>query len=411
MTSHGETFRALRVRNFRVYFIGQTISTIGTWMQMLAQAWLVLDLTGSGSSLGITAMLQTLPIALLIPYGGVIADRVDRRLLVATTSVLGAAQAIALGVLTATDHITVHWIWVFAVLLGVVGAFERPAMQAMLFDLAGPDDLTSAVGLNAMIMSTGRLIGPAVAGVVIAASGIAPCFLLNAATFVAMLVALVLVRTAEMHRTTRSIQRPKLREGLAYVWSHPDLRHALAVMFVVGTFAYNFATTMPSMVRFVFHADAGTLGFAQSTNGFGATIGAYFVASRVKPTRQRFGVVAIVFGVAIAVAALAPNGWTFVALCMPLGAASALFSTTDQLVLQEGTDGEFQGRVMGLFSLAWLGTTPIGAVIVGWTIEHVSARAAMGLGAASALVCGIVTLLVPTRDRASGNDVAVEALA
>lgn len=387
------TFSALAIPNFRRYFIGQSISTIGTWMQMLAQAWLVLELTGSGRALGFTAALQTIPVALLSPWGGVVADRRSRRAMVTVTEGLGAAQAIVLATMTLTGTITVAWIYAFSVLLGIVVAFGRPAQQALLYELAGPDELASGVGLNSMITATGRLIGPAIGGAIIALANIATCFFVNAASFGAMLVALALVRPDALHGAALvGRERPKLRDGLAYVWRRPELRHALVVMFVVGTFAYNFATTMPSMVKFVFDAGAGTLGLAQSASGLGATLGAVLLGGLGKPNRRRFGLLTVAFGALIALTALSPRVGVFVVMCAPLGVASAMFSATDQLVLQQGTEPGYQGRVMSLFTLAWLGTTPIGALIIGFAIEQWSARVAMGLGAAATLASGCLTL-------------------
>src|SRR3954452_10377893 len=212
------SLRALSNRNFRAFFIGQVISTVGTWMQMLAQAWLVLQLANSGSALGITIALQTLPVLLIGAWGGVIADRVNNRRLLLLTTVASMAQAAGLGFMVASGHITVHWVYLFATFVGLIAAFDRPAMQALIYELVGPDDLPSAVGIASTINSTGRLAGPALAGVLISTVGIASCFFVNAVSFAAVLVALLTLRTSEMFQRHVHTMRVRLRDGFSYVW-------------------------------------------------------------------------------------------------------------------------------------------------------------------------------------------------
>src|SRR5438552_3268738 len=229
------SLRAPSNRNFPAFFIGQVISTVGTWMQMLAQAWLVLQLTNSGGSLGITIALQTLPVLLIGAWGGVVADRVNNRRLLMATAIAAAVQATGLGIMDATGHITVHWVYLFATFVGVVAAFDRPAMQALIYELVGPDDLSSAVGIASTINSGGRLLGPAIAGVLISTVGVASCFFVNAVSFSAVLVALLMLHTSEMFSRTVSAARVRLRDGFTYVWHEPTLRLGMLAMTVVGT--------------------------------------------------------------------------------------------------------------------------------------------------------------------------------
>jgi MFS family permease len=371
------------------------VSTIGTWMQMLAQAWVVLELTDSAAALGLTVALQTLPVLTVGAYGGVLADRFDNVRLLRVTNTAGMAQALALGVLQATGHLTVHWVWAFAVVLGVITAFDRPAMQAILYELVGPDDLPSAVGISSTINSGGRLVGPGLAGLLIAVAGLGSCFAANAVSFAAVLVALARLDHAAMQPRRRSTGGTGgLRDGLAYAWRDPVLRIGLGTMFVVGVFAYNFATTVPSMVRFVFHAGAGSLGVVQAVSGIGAVAAGLVVAGLRRPSCRLLGAAGVVFGTTVAAAAIAPTLVVFGLVMLPLGMASACFSTVVQMVLQHNAAPEYQGRVMSLFTIAWLGTTPIGGLIVGPLIDASSARVALVVGAAATVLAGLVALAV-----------------
>jgi MFS family permease len=386
------SLRALSNRNFRAFFIGQVVSTVGTWMQMLAQAWLVLQLTDSGGALGITIALQTLSVLLIGAWGGVIADRVNNRRLLMITAVAAAFQATGLGIMEATGHITVHWVYLFATFVGVVAAFDRPAMQALINELVGPDDLPSAVGIASTINSSGRLIGPAIAGVLISTVGVASCFFVNAVSFSAVLIALFLVRPSEMFARHVSTARVRLRDGFQYVWHEPTLRLAMLVMTVVGTFAFNFSIMVPSMVKFEFHAGATALGVVQAIGGIGSVLGGLVVGAVHRTTTRVLGLAAIAFGVTIAATAVAPVIAGFALLWFPLGVASATFTTVDQTLLQRTSEPQYQGRVMSLFTIAWMGTTPVGGLIAGALVDAFSARAALGLAAVMTTLAGVVAL-------------------
>jgi MFS family permease len=396
----GRSLQALRNRPFRVFFLGEAVSTVGAWMHMLAQSWVVLQLTGSGKALGLTIALQTLPILAVGPWAGVVADRVDNRRLLAIVAVAGAVQAVALGLLQATGNVTVLWVNAFALLLGVISAFHRPAMQAMIFELAGPDDLSSAIGVASTIDSGGRLLGPAIAGVLIATVGMAPVFFANALTFGAVLVALALVRGVERHeRIVPGGQPARLGDGVRYILDTPTLRLTIGVMVVVGTFAYNFAIIVPAMIRFEFHASPLALGLVQGVGGTGAVLGGLAAVSLHRPTTRTVGLVASVFAAAIVIAAFAPGVAAFAVLWLPLGLASAVFSTVSQTVLQQEAAPRYQGRVMSLFTVAWIGTTPVGGLIAGAIIDRWSPRAAMGVGAAATALAGLMAVAVSRRSQ------------
>ena len=397
--------RALAVPNFRRYFVGQGLSTIGTGMQILAQTWLVLELTGSAVQLGLAITLQTLPVLVLGPWAGAVADRVDNRRVVLITSMTAALEATALGLLVATHHVTVTWIWVFAGFLGVIQAFERPAGQALLYELVGPDDLPSAVGLNATLTAAGRLLGPASAAIAIATLGIAACFFANAVSFLAVIAAILAISPATMYPRRIAHGRVRIRDGMTYAWRTPVLRRSLLAMALAGTLTYNFQQTVPAMIRFTFHHGAGALGVVQAIGGIGSVVGALAVASIVSPSIRTVGAAAVAFGAVMALAAAAPTIVLFGLIWAPCGLASAAFSASTQALLQRRSDPEFQGRVMALYSIAWIGTTPIGALVVGVVIDHWSARAGLAVGAAAALVAG-VSVLWPRVDDASDSQIS-----
>lgn len=386
------SLRALRNRSYRVFAIGLVISTVGSWMQMLAQSWLVLELTDSGTALGLVFALQTLPMLLIGAWAGVVADRIDNRRILAWTSAAGLLQASCLGVLQATGHISVAWIYGFALAIGLVSAFDRPAMQALVYELAGPDDLGSAIGIGSTINNTGRLLGPGLAGVLLATAGMATVFFLNALTYAALLVSLVLLRHVPRGPRISTGSRANLRDGLRYVWHEPTLRLALVVMAVVGTFAYNFGALVPAMIHFEFGASALAVGVVQGVGGVGAILGGLFAGSLHRPTTTMLGAVATCFGATILASALAPSVAVFALLWLPLGLASAVFTTVDQTLLQRESAPEYQGRVMSLFTVAWMGSTPIGGLISGVVVDVWSTRIAFGLGASMTMLAGLAAL-------------------
>jgi MFS family permease len=398
-------FAAFDNRNFRRYFVGQTISSIGSWLQALAVTWLVLEITNRPDQLGIAIALQFLPMLLLGAPAGVLADRFDNRRMLIATSAASGVLALAFGAVVAIGQVSIWWIDGLTLMLGLVLAVERPAMQAILFQLVGPELLPSAVATNSTINSVSRLIGPALAGGLIATVGVSACFFLNAASYLVVVGALVALRSNELvARPFTGRAKGKLREGFAYVRSHPDVSRPLLVMTVVGIVAYNFPTTFPSMVRFGFHRGAGAVGLAMSVSAIGSIIGGIYIAG-VKPhPRRTLAITLAGFATACGALSLAPAFWPFVALSIPLGFASASFQSVNTVVVQQATDPSMQGRVMALHQMAWFGTTPIGALLVGWIIQASSPRVPFALGGLSALVCAAAVLGRQMVRRASGSD-------
>ncbi|CAN5712231.1 MFS transporter [soil metagenome] len=383
-----QRFAAFGNRNFRLYFVGQTISSIGSWAQSLAIIWLVLEITGRSDRLGIALALQFLPILLLGAPAGVLADKIDNRRVLLVTSALSGVVALAFTLVVSTGHLTIWWVYALATLLGLVLALERPTMQAILFQLVGPDLLPSAVATNSTINSVSRLIGPALAGALIATVGVEVCFLLNAASYLVVIGALVALRTTELvPRPLLGRAKGKLREGFAYVRSRPEVARPLLVMALVGTVALNFPTTFPSMVRFGFHRGAGSVGTAMSVSAIGSILGGVYIAGVEPHPRRTLAIALAGFGTTCLALAVAPTFWTFVAMSTVLGFASASFQSVNTVVVQQATEPAMQGRVMALHQMALFGSTPIGALAMGWIIQASSPRVPFALGGLSALLC------------------------
>jgi MFS family permease len=394
------TFAALSVPNYRRYISGQAISLIGTWMQMTAQSWLVLTLTHSSTALGLIIALQTLPVLLLAPYGGVIADRIDkRRLMMALQAVMGL-QALTLGLLTVTGVVRVWEIGVLAAMLGLNNAFENPSRQSFMLELVGPEHLRNAVSLNSVLVNVARSVGPAVAGILIATVGDGVCFLVNAASFVAVVASLATMDGRALNPTPPTPrERGQLREGVRYVRSHRELAVPLVMMGVVGCLTYEFQVSLPVMASRGLHVGATGFGFMTAAMGVGAVAGGLVVAARGKTGLRPLVLAATAFGAAMTLAALAPSlGFELLALALA-GAASISFMSTGNSTLQLGAAPSMRGRVMALWFVAFQGSTPIGGPIVGWVMEAAGARAGLGLGAATCLMVAAVGAVLLTGRR------------
>jgi MFS family permease len=381
------TFAALSVPNYRRYYGGQAISLVGTWMQMTAQAWLVLTLTHSSTALGGIVALQTLPVLLLAPYGGVIADRVDkRRVMVALQSAMGV-QALILGVLTATGSVRVWEIGVLAALLGLNNAFENPARQSFMLELVGAEHLRNAVSLNSVLVNVARAVGPAVAGILIATAGDDVCFLANAASFIPVVGTLLLLDKSKLNPTTPAPRSPgQLREGLRYVRRTRELAVPLLMMGAVGCLTYEFQVSLPVMASRGLHAGAAGFGFMTASMGVGAVVGGLLVAARGRTGLGPLTAAATAFGGAITLAALAPSlALELVALAFA-GAASISFMSTGNSTLQLTAAPEMRGRVMALWFVAFQGSTPVGGPAVGAVMALMGPRAGLGVGALTCLV-------------------------
>jgi MFS family permease len=388
------TFSALAVPNFRLYVSGQAISLIGTWMQMTAQAWLVLTLTGSSTMLGLIVALQTLPVLLLGPYGGVIADRVDKRALMVVLQAAMGVQALVLGVLAVTHVVTVWEIGLLAALLGFNNAFENPARQSFMSEMVGPDHLRNAVTLNSVLVNVARSIGPALAGLLIATVGEGACFLANAASFLAVIYSLTRLDRAALMPSPPAVRAAgQLREGLRYVAATPALLIPLLMMALVGCLGYEFTVSLPVMARSALHVGATGYGFMTSAMGVGAILGGLVVAWRGTTGVRTLTLVVTAFAGTFALAALAPSlPLELVALAM-LGWASISFMATGNSTLQLTADPMMRGRVMSLWFVAFQGSTPIGGPIIGWIIAAAGARAGLGTGAAVCILAASLGLL------------------
>jgi MFS family permease len=394
------TFAALSVPNYRRYIAGQSISLTGTWMQMAAQAWLVLSLGHSPTTLGTIVALQTLPVLLLGPYGGVVADRVDkRRLMIALQAAMGV-QALILGLLTVSGAVTLWEIGLLATLLGLNNAFEAPARHAFMLEMVGPESLRNAVSLNSVLVNVARVLGPALAGILIVAVGEGPCFLLNAASFVAVLASLLSLDRRAITPSEPSPRAPgQLREGLRYVRDVPELGVPLAMMALAGMLAYEFQVTLPVMANQALHAGAPGFGLMTAAMGLGAVIGGLLVAARGRTGLPPLTAAACAFGVLLLAAALAPGlAVELIALSL-VGGASIAFMSTGNSTLQLATVPGMRGRVMSLWFVAFQGSTPIGAPIVGWVMALLGARAGLGLGGLSCLLVAAGGLLARRRMR------------
>jgi MFS family permease len=383
----GHTFDSLRIRNYRLYFAGQVVSVSGSWMQRVAQAWLVYHLSGSGLALGVVTGLQFLPVLVAGAWGGVLADRFDKRRLLLLTQTAMGLLALALGLLTISGLVQLWMVYLLALALGVVTASDNPARQAFVMELVGRSHVMNAVSLNSAVFTLARIVGPAVAGLLINAVGTGWCFLVNALSFGGVLVALAAMRRQELlpwEPSDRS--RGGVLEGLRYAWSSLDLRVPLLLMAVVGTLALNFSVILPLMASQTFHGDAGTYGLLFSTLGVGSLLGALITAGRREPSRRLLLLSLLAFGLFMLAAAVAPSLWLELAMLVPLGVAAVIFQATSNSTLQVNTDPALRGRVMALYSVVFMGTTPIGAPIVGLVSQAAGPRAGLALGGAAVLL-------------------------
>ena len=381
------SFGALGVRNYRFFLLGQIVSVTGTWMQSVAQAWLVLKLTNSGAYLGIVIALQMLPVLLFGAWGGLIADRFDKRRVLVGTGIIAAALALVLGVLTATGVVTVWMVAAVAFGLGMVNVVDVPTRQSFVTEMVGREHLVNAVSLNGVIMNGGRLIGPAAAGLIIATVGIAPCFFINSASYLAVIAGLLAIRGGELFRSAPVARaRGQLVDGFRYVWRTPELRTPLLMMALVGTFAYEFSVTLPIFTKFTFHSGAEVFGLMTSFMAGGSVLGGLVVAARARPTPGRLVLACALFGSLVLLTAAAPNLPIALVLLFLAGAASIFFAAMCNTTIQLTASPEMRGRVMALYTVAFMGSTPIGGPIVGFIGQAFGGRASLAVGGLATLV-------------------------
>lgn len=380
-------FSSLKIRNYRLFAIGQVVSNTGTWMQRIAQDWLVLTLTGSASAVGITIALQFLPMLLFGLYGGVLADRLPKRGLLLTTQSAMGATGVALAVLTLTGHVEVWHVYFTAFLLGMVTVVDNPARQSFVSEMVGPDQLGNAVSLNSANFQSARLVGPAVAGVLITAVGSGYAFLFNGLSFLAPIAGLLLMRNSELHKVERAPRgKGQLREGLRYVSTHPELIWPIVLVGFIGTFGFNFPIWLSAFVDDVYHSGAGTYGLLNTLMAVGSLAGA-LLAARRGTSRLRFLVgAAVMFGLLETVAAFAPGFWIFALMMVPIGMAGLTVNVTANSSVQMATEPAMRGRVMSLFMMVFVGGTPLGAPVFGWITDTYGPRIGFAAG-------GVISLL------------------
>ena len=396
--SPGRIGSSLRHRNYRLYFFGQLVSVMGTWMQTVAQSFLVLDLTHSGTDLGLVTAARFLPILLFGQAGGLFADRRNKRRILYVTQALSGLLAATFAILTGTHVIQMWLVYLLALSLGFVNVFDNPARQSFISEMVPPDDLANAVTLNSVSINLARVFGAAVGGVLAAVLGLALCFACNAISFVAVIASLAAMNAALLYPATPVKKRPgQIRQGLRYVRETPELLIPLLMIALIGTLAWEFQVTLPLMASKVFGGGAGSYGVMASVMGVGAVVGGLISAARSRPRARSLCVAAIGWGIAITAAAVAPTLPLELAALVFVGYGSITFNSYAKTTLQLAADPAMRGRVMALWALAWLGSTPIGGPLVGWIAQEFGARWSLAVGGIPTIVCGLLALPALTR--------------
>ena len=396
------TFRSLQHHNYRLYWTGALVSNVGTWMSRVAQDWLVLTVLTDHSSvaLGVVTALQFLPMLVLAPYGGVLADRYDKRKVLMVTQVSMAAVSLLMGVLTASGSMHLYLMYLLAFVFGVITVADNPARQAFVSEMVGSDDIPNAVGLNSASFNFARLLGPGAAGLLIAGVGIAPAFFINTVTFVAVLIALTRMKPELLMPSDPTPKgRGQLRAGFAYVRTQPRIMLLLIVVFFFGTFAMNFVITNALMATQVFHKGPSEYGLLGSVMAIGSVSAALLTARRRVPSLRVLVVSLLGFGVSAVIGALSVNFLMFTLTLIPMGLFAMSTMTTANASVQLTADPAMRGRVMALYMAVFMGGTPIGAPLIGWVGEIYGARATIMIGAITSLVVGIGVVIVLMRRR------------
>lgn len=394
------TFRAFKVRNFRLYASGAIISNVGTWMQRVAQDWLVLELTHSGTALGIVTGLQFLPALLISPYAGLIADRFAKRRVLTMTQLAMGTVALVLGTLTVTGVVEVWQVYALAFIFGLGTAFDAPTRQSFVVEMVGKDELSNAVGLNSASFNAARLIGPGLAGLLIHWIGTGPVIILNGISYAAVILSLYLMRPDELHSPKLAgREKGMIRDGMRYLWRRPDLMMVLTAVFFAGTFGLNFQMTAALMATQVFHKGAGEYGILGSILAIGSLVGALLAARRVR-TRARLVIGAgLAFGVMVLISGLMPSYLSY-ALVLPLvGFTSLTMLTSANATMQLGIEPTMRGRVMALYMTVLMGGTPIGSPFIGWVGQTFGARWSLIVGGALTVLGTLGSVLYFSRRR------------
>jgi MFS family permease len=392
------SFNSLEVPNYRRYFVGQLISLSGTWMQTVAAVWVVLSLTGSGVAVGLTTALQFLPMLLIGAWGGLLADRIPKRRLLIATQALMAIPAVGLFAVTAAGVVTPWMVFLAVFAMGAVNAIDNPTRQSFVIEMVGPDRVVNAVSLNSVIVQAARIVGPALAGILIATVGVVPCFALNALTFVAMILALWRMDPSRLQAAPPARREPgAIRAGLRYVRRTPELLVPLALMALVGTLGFNFQVVLPLLAKFSFESGAMTYATLVSAMAVGSIVGALVNGHRGRTGPRLIAAGSLAFGIAALLSALMPTLAFEIPALMLLGAASVTFAATINSTLQLAVSPDMRGRVMALYSVVFLGSTPIGAPLAGWLAQSYDPRVALLLAAASGLLAAWVARICFTR--------------
>jgi MFS family permease len=394
----GRIGSSLRHRNYRLFFFGQLVSVMGTWMQTVAQSFLVLDLTHSGTDLGLATAARFAPILLFGQFGGLFADRRNKRRILYVTQALSGVLAAIFAVLTGTHVIQMWSVYLLAVALGCVNVFDNPARQSFISEMVPNEDLANAVTLNSVSINLARVFGAAVGGVLAAVLGLALCFAVNAVSFVAVLASLAAMSAALLYPAKPvAKKRGQIKEGLRYVRKTPELLIPMLMVALIGTLAWEFQVTLPLMASDVFGGGAGLYGVMTSVMGAGAVVGGLISASRARPRPRALCLAAIGWGIAITVAAIAPTLPLELAALVFVGYGSITFNSYAKTTLQLAAEPAMRGRVMALWALAWQGSTPVGGVLVGWIAQEAGARWSLVVGGVPTLICGLFALPALTR--------------
>ena len=384
------TFSSLKNRNYRIYYLGQIVSISGTFLQYLAQVWLVLKLSNSGTMLGLVLTFQFLPVLLLTSWGGLLADRYSKQKLLYITQTLSGILSLILGLLVLTGNVQLWMVFVFALCLGLINSIDNPARSTFLFEMVGSENIKNAISLWTILISSTRIIGPAVAGIIIATIGIGECFIINAASFIAVLIALSMIRESELHTVPPvAAARGQIKEGLKYVRSTPILFNTLIMMAIIGTITFEWPVSMPLFAKFILNGDAAVYSAITVALGIGMLIGGFANASSSNSSQRRMVYTALLFGIAVIISAFTSTLlWATIAFIF-VGIFSMVFLNLSATILQMNTDSKMRGRVMALWSMAFLGSTAIGGPLIGWVGEEFGARWTLIVGGIAALIAGI----------------------
>jgi len=404
-------FAALRHRNFRLFLTGQFVSLCGSWIQTVAQGWLVLQLTDSAFAVGLVTTLGSLPILLFTLYGGVVADRVNKHRLVLVLQALMLTEALVLGILTQLHLVTVHWVMGLAAFFGLLSAFEVPTRQALIAEIVEREDLMNAIALGSSAFNVARVVGPAVAGILISTAGLAVCFYANAASYLAVIASMLLMRLEPRAAPRAEPALDALREGFRYIFGNRWPRAIVTIIATFAVFGFSFMPMMPVFARDVLHLGARGYGAMLSAIGVGAAAAAFFMAGLGGRTRRARVVLgsSVLFGLVLTAAALAPGMWTAIVLFTLAGCLMALNGIAANTMLQIQAPDRLRGRVMGFYSFVVLGMAPFGALQAGWVAEHYGVRTAV---AAGGLVClGVAAGVAWGMWRTRGVGARIEPLA